>query len=166
MKNFIGCLFLVLIASSSFADNSKCWGGVTGEDDKSRPDIVCKELTQEFVLSFKGQSREEVIERMTSPGAQPSSDVIHYLSNAEHYDGDINFKFSGNKVTAITAVIGENNYNLVWEANGNFFCSDFPSSKKKCPKGIITPTAMLGLKADSPEAVDIDETIKKYTQDQ
>lgn len=165
MKKFTIPLLFFCICSQAVANNSKCWD-ISGRDDKSRPDIICKNLTQEFILSFKGETREKVIERMTSPGSQPSDDVIHYLSNAKTYNGDINFQFSDNKVTAITAIVGDDNYTLVWNAKNNFSCSDFPASNKKCPKNIITPTGMLGLKADSPEAISIQEVLDPYTERQ
>ncbi len=163
MKKLLLGLLSIFIFSLAAADNSQCWDSITGQDDESRPDVICKELTQQFILSFRGATREQVVERMTSTGAQPSDDVLHYLSNAEKYGGDINFEFIDNKVAVITAVVGDDNYSLVWNAKNNFFCSSLPGSDKKCPKHIISPTDMLGFKPDSPEAKSIQAALDRLT---
>lgn len=130
---FIGFLLvgilLIIPYKTAMAENSKCWGG--GQDDKSRPDVVCTPLTEKFILSFKGATREEVVKRMTSGGTS-KDDGIHYLSNDEKYDGDLNFVFRDDKVAIIFASVGENFHKLIWNKADNFFCSDFPESENKC----------------------------------
>jgi hypothetical protein len=86
-----------LAASTTPADapplskgNSDCWG------DNSRQDISCRPLTEAFLLSMRGASRDAVVKAMGVEG-RPTKDGLHFISNYAQGQtwgsGIVNFTF-------------------------------------------------------------------------
>ena len=129
----VGCM------GRASADNSTCWG--LGSDDKTLPDIACRELTEPFLRSMIGVTRAQVLAAMNAPGRTDSAGSLHFISNygmgARGFSGFVNFGFDANdKVLLITAVVdragGPSNMQFVWNGGNGYLCSNFPHSQKRC----------------------------------
>jgi hypothetical protein len=130
--------FVATLSTAAHAENSKCWG--LGTDDKSRPDISCRELTEAFLLSMRGATRTQVLAAMNA-GGRPVDGGLHFISNygmgSRGFSGDANFRFDGNdRVNLITGSIdqagGASNMEFIWNAEKGFLCSDLPGSRARC----------------------------------
>ena len=123
---------IITVPASAFADNSMCWGN--GADDRSRPEITCRPLTEELLLSLRNATRAEVVKAMNAQGRDVEIG-LHYLSNAPTYSGYANFSFEGDRVTIINAIIspadGSKNLDFIWNAHVQG-CSDFSGSRNRC----------------------------------
>jgi hypothetical protein len=134
-------VFAAAMPTATDAENSKCWG--LGTDDKSRPDISCRELTEVFLLSMRGATRAQVIAAMNA-GGRPVEGGLHFISNygmgSRGFFGDVNFKFDTNgRVDIITGFVdqagGASGMEFIWNAEKGFLCSDFPKSRTRCNSG-------------------------------
>jgi hypothetical protein len=129
--------------ASSEVGNGSCWGPAD-HGDNGRPDISCRALTEDFLLSLRGKTAAEVRAAMGVNGrddngytALPQPKFLHFIGNYsrganENKDGDMNFLFdAGGHVSVIYGSFDDDhNSAYIWNAkllpNG---CSDLPSSK-------------------------------------
>jgi hypothetical protein len=61
-------------AGVAHADNAACWG------DGSRKDITCIKITEQLLLSLRGQTIEAVRKAFKAPGRR-GGNGLHFLSN-------------------------------------------------------------------------------------
>jgi hypothetical protein len=129
----------VAFASSREADagNAACWG------DDSRQDISCRALTENFLLSMRGASQDEVIKAMGANGRQLLR-RLHFISNYSKGEreggGFVNFTFDQTgHVSIIEANVDHARsegkpIEFIWNANMSWqpYCSDFPGGRPGC----------------------------------
>ena len=132
--------------------NTECWG------DDTRQDISCRALTEDFLLSMRGATKDEVIKAMNVGGREITSG-LHFISNYSKGErwgsGDANFTFDAEgRVSVIAASIDPpgmagKHADFIWNAfaspslgdeidrsTKNFkrepVCSDFSGKPAKC----------------------------------
>ncbi|MGH7079181.1 MAG: hypothetical protein ACREFU_13945 [Acetobacteraceae bacterium] len=123
-------------ATGSEVGNGSCWGP-TDHGDNGRPDISCRALTEDFLMSMRGKTKAEV-QRAMGVNGRPDNDGLHFISNyargAKYGSGDINFLFKGNRAVVIFGSLDLPNEagsaDFIWNAKllpaG---CSDLPNTK-------------------------------------
>jgi hypothetical protein len=81
-RNLFAVALLAALASPAAAaerppvGNAECWG------DAERQDVSCRQLTESFLLSLRGATREQVRTAMGVEGREvPISNTIRFLSN-------------------------------------------------------------------------------------
>jgi hypothetical protein len=68
-----------------------------------------------------------------------NSKVLHFVSTADRYSGDMNFEIEGDKVVRIFGVVDSeastSSLKFVWNPAHPYTCSDLPGSRyAKCEK--------------------------------
>ena len=64
MLLILGSALVLLPRDAIAAGNAQCWG------DDSRQDISCRALTESFLLSMRGATRDEIIKAMGVTGRE------------------------------------------------------------------------------------------------
>jgi hypothetical protein len=80
-----------LFAGAARANCLEAWP----PDMKTRPDFSCVPLTDRLLASLEGATKAEVIKGMRAIGrplGPNEKDVLHFVSVADRYSGDINFE--------------------------------------------------------------------------
>lgn len=130
---FLAVVVLLGFSISAFADNSECWG-ISG-DDKRRPEISCKPLTEKFLLSLRDLTRQQVIMAMGAAGQPVDNGGLHYIANTKTYSGFMLITFSNDRVSNIDATVlptdDAHALEFIWSTSDGM-CSDFPKSKHHC----------------------------------
>jgi hypothetical protein len=141
---------LLCFTGVAYADNAACWG------DDSRVDITCVKITEQLLLSLRGQTIEPVRKALKAPGRSVESG-LHFLSNYSRGEktgsGDVNVTFEDGRATAVNASVDSpgkaGRFEFIWNAYaapalGNDidratrdfrrapFCSDFSGKPTKC----------------------------------
>ncbi len=109
-------------------------------DMKTRPDFTCVSLTDRLLVSLEGATKAEVIKAMRANGrplGQDEKDVLHFVSVADRYSGDMNFEIKDDRVVRIFGIVdsGENGSILSFIWNPSYHgpaanpCSDLPGSR-------------------------------------
>ena len=133
MTFFLTVVVLLGFSIPAFADNSECWG--SGGDDKRRPEISCKPLTEKFLLSLRGLTHQQVITVMGAVGQPVDNGGLHYIAKTKTYSGFILITFSDDRVTNISATVQPTDdahaLEFIWNSSGAM-CSDFPKSQHRC----------------------------------
>ena len=115
-------------ASSLEIGNGECWGPAD-HSDNGRPDISCRALTENFLMSMRGRTEAQIQEAMGVKG-RPIDNGLHFISNyregQEYGSGDINFLLDHGRVTVIFGSLDLPN------ASGD---ADFIWNEKLLPKG-------------------------------
>jgi hypothetical protein len=124
-------VFLAL-ASPAYATCSEAWP----PDMKTRPDYTCVPLTDRLLVSLQGATKEQVTKAMKANGRLVDDTVLHFVSVADHFSGDMNFKIEGDRVILIFGMVdGEKGKNMSFTWNpayqGGYACSDLPGSHYK-----------------------------------
>ena len=103
------CIAAVLcLAGVARADSTACW------DDESREDVTCVKVTEELLLSLRGQTIEAVRKAMKAPG-RGIENSLHFLSNYSRGEKpgsrDVNVIFEDGRATVVSASVDslENN---------------------------------------------------------
>jgi hypothetical protein len=132
--------------------NAECWG------DDSRQDISCRALTESFLFSMRGATKQEIIKVM-NVGGREIGGGLHFISNYSKGErwgsGSVNFTFDEEgRVSVIVASIDPPNMDgksvdFIWNvyaapplgkeidrSTKDFarqpYCSDFSGSSAKC----------------------------------
>ena len=124
--------------------NSECWGKPSaGLEALDRQDISCRALTEKFLLSMEGATREEVIEAMGVKGRDAyEGKALHFISNYSMGEawgsGVVNFTFDEDgKASIIEADIdapassGLPHVDFLWNRDLQYICSGLPGSSLK-----------------------------------
>jgi hypothetical protein len=147
----IVAIVVVCLAGAAHAENSACWG------DDSRGDITCVKITQQFLLSLRGQGIEVVRKLMKAPGRELQAHILHFISN---YDrgreigaGTVNVTFEDGRAIIVAASVDSTGdagqIDFVWNvyaapplgeefdrSTKDFgrqpYCSDFSGRSEKC----------------------------------
>jgi hypothetical protein len=144
---------LLCFAGVAHADNAACWG------DDSRGDITCNKITEQLLLSLRGQTIEAMRKAFKAPGRSVENG-LHFLSSYSRGEktgsGDVNFTFEDGRATAVSASVDSpdkaGQFEFIWNAYaapalGNeidratkdfrraLFCSDFSGRPAKCQGG-------------------------------
>ena len=149
------CIAAVLcLAGVARADSTACW------DDESREDVTCVKVTEELLLSLRGQTIEAVRKAMKAPG-RGIENSLHFLSNYSRGEkpgsGDVNVIFEDGRATVVSASVDssrkqQGQFEFIWNAYAapplgdqfdrstkNFgrvpFCSDLSGKPAKCKGG-------------------------------
>jgi hypothetical protein len=137
MLLILGSAPVLLPRAAIAAGNAQCWG------DDSRQDISCRALTENFLLSMRGATRDEIIKAMGVTGREVELG-LHFISNYSKGEregsGIVNFSFDGTgHVSVITADVDHAgskgpSMEFIWNASTSPlpFCSDFPGSRSRC----------------------------------
>ncbi len=125
-----------LFAGAARANCLEAWP----PDMKTRPDFTCVPLTDRLLVSLEGATKAEVIKAMKANGRPlgiNEQNVLHFVSTADRYGGDMNFQFENDKVVRIFGVVdseaGASTMEFVW--NPSYHgpaanpCSDLPGSR-------------------------------------
>jgi hypothetical protein len=110
---------------------------------KTRPDFTCVPLTDRLLVSLEGSTKTEVIKAMKANGRPVDNNkVLHFVSTADRYSGDMNFQFENDTVVLIFGVVDSEagtSMEFVW--NPSYHgpaanpCSDLPGSRyARCNK--------------------------------
>ena len=141
---------LLRLAGVAHADNAACWG------DESREDITCVKVTEDLLLSLRGQTIGAVRKAMKAPG-RGIENGLHFLSNYSRGEktgsGDVNVFFEDGRATVVNASVDSSGkpgqFEFIWNAyaapplGDEFdrstkefgrkpFCSDFSGKPTKC----------------------------------
>jgi hypothetical protein len=121
------------VAEQPTTGNVACWG------DPGRPDISCRQLTEGFLLSLRGATREQVRAAMGVEGRPvPIPNTIRFLSNYSKGErigtGAVNFRFDKDgRADLINGDVDDpagHFYDFIWNRellpNG---CSDLPNTR-------------------------------------
>jgi hypothetical protein len=109
-------------------------------DMKTRPDFTCVPLTDRLLVSLQGATKAEVIKAMKANGRPVDHDkVLHFVSTADRYSGDMNFEIEGDKVVRIFGVVDSaantSSIKFIWNPAYPDMCSDLPGSRyAECDK--------------------------------
>jgi hypothetical protein len=122
----------LLVSHVAIAGNAACWG------DDRRQDISCRALTENFLLSMRGATKDQVQKAMGVLG-RPIDDGLHFISNnsegSRFGSGDVNFMFnSDGQVAVIYGLLDLPNETgtaeFIWNREKlPSGCSDLPHSK-------------------------------------
>ncbi len=115
--------------------NAGCWG------DDNRQDITCRALTENFLISMEGATKDEVVKAMNVNGRDLGG-ALHYISNYSRGErwgsGFVNFSFNGEgRVSVIYADLDPPNMKgksaeFIWNAAElPAGCSDLPGTHMK-----------------------------------
>jgi len=119
-------------------DASSCpW---SEQDRKSRPEISCQKLTEQFLLGLRGAKRNGVEQAIKAVGKRINEDGLHFISAYQDEDvkggsGIANFEFENGEVILITASIDAKDRphsRFMWNGRTGFSCSDLGSSSRTC----------------------------------
>jgi hypothetical protein len=107
---------------------------------KTRPDFTCVPLTDRLLVSLQGATKAEVMKAMKANGRPVDHDkVLHFVSTADRYSGDMNFKMEDDKVVLIFGRVDLDNSghtgDFIWNPAYPHQCSDLPGSNyARCEK--------------------------------
>jgi hypothetical protein len=142
---------LLCFAGVAHADHAACWG------NDSRGDITCIKITEQLLLSLRGQTIEAVRNALKAPGRSVDETGLHFLSNYSRGEkagsGDVHVTFEDGRATAVNASVDSpgkaGQFEFIWNAYAvpalgsdidrttrDFrrtpFCSDFSGKPSKC----------------------------------
>jgi hypothetical protein len=139
------------LSNMAHAENAACWG------DKSRDDITCVNITENLLLSLRGQDMESVRNAMNAPGVRRQPHSLHFISNYSKGrntgSGTVNVFFEAGRAYIVGASVDSagsaEGLTFVWNAYAapplgkefdhstqNFgrqpYCSDFSNRPARC----------------------------------
>jgi hypothetical protein len=114
-------------------------------DMNARPDFTCVSLTDGLLVSLEGATKADVTKAMKAIGRPFVGEeaVLHFVSVADRYSGDMNFAFEGDHVVRIFGIVDSGGsgktmsfiWNPAYHGSLPSACSDLPGSHyPRCEK--------------------------------
>jgi hypothetical protein len=130
MRFMMAVAFALLASAPAAASCVEAW---PPDMMKTRPGFTCVPLTDHLLASLQGATKAEVTKAMKANG-RPVEIGLHFNSVADRYSGDVNLKFEGDRVVAVTALVdgGDQLMSFTWnpeyDGTERSPCSDLPGS--------------------------------------
>ena len=145
-------VFSVLTTGKAYAGNAACW------DDDSRVDISCTRITEDLLLSFRGQTQASVRKTMQAVGRETGMGtrfISNYARGEKTGSGGLNVVFDEGRVVVIRATVDTpangGRLEFIWNAHGvpppgeetdrstrdfsrSPFCSDLSARPQMCTR--------------------------------